>query len=180
MVSASVLTMLLTPYLFWVAPRMAKFFVMKPDPEKPQSTRVNSIVIAGFGPAGEEVVQTLSAHGFEPHVIDLNPRAASKHVHYGDASQPEILTEAGILDALGMVITVPDPAAAEAIINTARTLRPDLPLVVRARHNRSAAGLLAAGATHVVDEEVTVGRVLSTAALRIFRLNAVQSGGRRT
>jgi CPA2 family monovalent cation:H+ antiporter-2 len=180
LVSSSVLTMLATPYLFLLAPRFARLFGMKPDLQRHREPGRGKVIIAGYGPAGEEVARSIAGHGIDTRVVDLNPRSAAEGVCFGDASQPEILTQAGILDALGMVITVPDPAAAEAIINTARTLRPDLPLVVRARHNRSAAGLLASGATHVVDEEVTVGRVLSTAALRIFRLNAVQSGGRRT
>ncbi len=180
MVSASVLTMLLTPYLFGLAPKLSGFFAMKPDPERPRSSGRNTILVAGFGPAGEEVVHTLNAHGFEPHVIDLNPRAASKHVHYGDASQPEILTEAGVADAKGVVITVPDPAAAAAIVNSVRSMRPDIPVIVRSRHSRSAAALLAAGATTVVDEERTVGRNLSKLALQLFRFTAARSDGRQT
>lgn len=180
MVSAAVLTMLATPYLFWVAPRLARFFVMKADPDKPRSGTENLIIVAGYGPAGEEVVHTLNAHGFEPHIIDLNPRTASKHVHYGDASQPEILTEAGIIHAQGVVVTVPDPAAAAAIVHTVRAIRPELPIIVRSRHSRSATALLAAGATSVVDEERTVGRSLSNTALRLFRLTAARSDGQQT
>ncbi len=180
LVSASVLTMLATPYLFRAAPVISKWFGMKPDLLKPWLDGSGKVIIAGYGPAGEEVARALAQHGLETHIIDLNPQSASSDVHFGDASQPEILTQAGILNACGMVVTIPDPAAAQAVVIAARTLRPDMPLVVRARHNRSAAGLLAAGATHVVDEEITVGRVLSTAALRSFRLSGGQSGGRRT
>ncbi len=180
LVSSSVLTMLATPYLFLLAPRLAKLFGMKPDFSKPREIGGGNVVIAGYGPAGEEVARALAGHGLDTYIIDLNPRSASAGIHFGDASQPEILNQAGIFNALGMVVTVPDPAAAEAIVNAVRTLRPEMPLVVRARHNRSAAGLLAAGATHVVDEERAVGRLLSTAALRIFRLSVGQSGGRQT
>ncbi|MBA3972945.1 MAG: hypothetical protein C0504_01855 [Candidatus Solibacter sp.] len=180
MVSASVLTLLVTPYLFWVAPRLAALFVMRPDLEKPRDLSANSILIAGYGPAGEEVVHTLRAHGFEPHIIDLNPKTASNHVHYGDASQPEILTEAGLTHAKGVVITVPDPAAAAAIVRTVRAIRPEVPVIVRSRHSRSAAALLSAGATNVVDEERTVGRNLSKLALQLFRPTSARSDGQQT
>ncbi|MBE0657619.1 MAG: cation:proton antiporter [Bryobacteraceae bacterium] len=180
MVSASVLTMLATPYLFMAAPKLAMLFVMRPEPEVYRLDRENTIIIAGYGPAGEEVVQTLSAHGFEPHIIDLNPRTTSAHVHFGDASQPEILAEAGLIHAKGVVITVPDPAAAAAIVHTVRAIRPEVPVIVRSRHSRSAAALLSAGATNVVDEERTVGRNLSKLALQLFRPTAARSDGQQT
>ena len=180
MVSAAVLTMLATPYLFLAAPKLARLFVMTPEPDIPRRTAANSIIIAGFGPAGEEVVQTLNAHGFEPHIIDLNPRTTSAHVHFGDAAQPEILAEAGLDNAAGIVVTIPDPAAAAAIVRTVRAIRPEVPVIVRSRHSRSAAALLAAGATNVVDEERTVGRNLSKLALQLFRPTSARSDGRQT
>jgi voltage-gated potassium channel Kch len=60
-----------------------------------------------------------------------------------------------------VVVTVPDPHAAVRIVEMIRRLRPHVPIAARCRYNRHVANLQGAGADIVVDEEVTMGNMLS-------------------
>lgn len=167
LVSASVLTLLLTPWLFKLAPKLASLFGTAPEHEAlgmaPDERRV---LVAGYGPAGGEVVRAIVERGFSPFILEMNPNTSGAGVHFGDASRPEILHDAGIGRALALVVTVPDPKVAVSIISEARSLAPDLPIIVRSRYHRYLADLVAAGATLVVDEEQSVGRLLAAQVLK--------------
>ena len=78
-----------------------------------------------------------------------------------DASHEEILMHAGLSDVCMAVVTVPDPATSIGIVKMIRRLRPELNIVVRCRYNRHLADLEKAGADMVVDEETTMGQMLS-------------------
>jgi CPA2 family monovalent cation:H+ antiporter-2 len=60
----------------------------------------------------------------------------------GDASDPAVLIQAHIADARQLVIAVPDAVGAPKMIETARTLNPDIECVVRC-HSEDEAALLA-------------------------------------
>ena len=59
------------------------------------------------------------------------------------------------------VVTVPDPHAAARIVAMIRRLRPQITIAVRCRYNRHMENLHKAGADIVVDEEITMGDMLS-------------------
>lgn len=167
LISASVLTLLVTPYLFSVAPKIASLFGSPGDQRLAESDETERrVIVSGFGPAGREVVRALDERGFSPYVIELNPATSGANVHFGDATRPEILESARIRSALALVVTVPDPRVAQSVINTARGLVPDLPIIVRSRYHRYLPDLLAAGSTLVVDEEQSVGRLLAAQVLK--------------
>ena len=166
LVSASVITLLLTPYLFKIAPRLSRAFGMSPEPAVACATPARRVIVAGFGPAGREVVRALQERSFEPYVLELNPDSAGGFVHFGDASRPEILEHAGLARALAFVVTVPDPQVAQTMTACARRLAPDVPVIVRSRYHRFLPDLLAAGATLAVDEESSVGRLLAAQVLK--------------
>ena len=68
---------------------------------------------------------------------------------------------AGLPEACMVVVTIPDPHAAVRIVEMIRRLRPHVPIASRCRYNRHVADLEGAGADIVVDEEITVGDMLS-------------------
>lgn len=166
LVSASVITLLLTPYLFKVAPKLSSFFGMHPDTVTRAAASPRRVVVAGYGPAGREVVRALQERHFEPYVLEMNPDSTGGIVHFGDASRPEILEHANIAQSLAFVVTVPDPRVAQVMVACARRLAPDLPVIVRSRYNRFLPDLLGAGATLAVDEESSVGRLLAAQVLK--------------
>ena len=175
-VSVTIVLMLATPYMVGYArplsDRLLAFVLKKGregefDGDAVSHESGRRVILVGLGPAGRHVIQTLKNDGFEPVIIDVNPasrnfaRENGIEIHLGDAAHEEILHHAGIHRACMVVITVPDPGISAQIIRTIRQMAQDLPLVVRCRYNRHFKDLQAAGATIIVDEEITVGESLS-------------------
>jgi CPA2 family monovalent cation:H+ antiporter-2 len=176
LVSVIIVLMLVTPYLINHADTFAERLLALISHRKPlaadlsssiQSAPVNHVLVVGLGPAGRQVVKTLVAHRLEPVLIDVNPksrdyaRQQGLRLHLGDAGHEEILMHAGLADVCMAVVTIPDPHAAVQIVAMIRRLRPQLPIAVRCRYNRHMPDLQKAGADIVVDEEITMGDMLS-------------------
>jgi voltage-gated potassium channel len=116
------------------------------------------VIVCGFGRVGRNLAQYLSAAGRDVVVIDNDPaRAAAAegagHVVLGDATTDEALKEAGIERARVLVTTLTTDAANLFVTLTARSLRPDLFIVARARVESSEAKLSQAGADRVVNPQ---------------------------
>ena len=71
-----------------------------------------------------------------------------------------------------MVVTIPDPAAARAVVELIRSLAPNVYIIARARYHRYSDDLEAGGAHEVVDEERFVGSRLAARLRR--RVRAVE------
>ena len=182
-VSVTVVTLLLTPYLVRLAPRAAGWFEgrfrrgagTQPASDEPAGERPR-LLIVGFGPAGQRVAGDLLRRlRGRISVIDLNPQAAGVAqeyglgVHLGDASQAEILEHAGIGGRRGgWFVTLPDPEAVRRVIQLCRSLRPNLTIIARARYHAHRWDLTIAGAETVVDEEDHVGHRLAAEARRVL------------
>lgn len=175
-VSVIIVLMLVTPALVTHADTLAERLLSLIFRRKPlaadlsssrESDRVNQVLVVGLGPAGRQVVQTLVAHRLEPVLIDVNPKSRKYahqqglRLHLGDAGHEEMLMHAGLAGVCMAVVTVPDPHAAIQIVAIIRRLRPQVPIAVRCRYNRHMADLQKAGADIVVDEEITMGEMLS-------------------
>jgi CPA2 family monovalent cation:H+ antiporter-2 len=169
LVAVSVATLFLSPYLIALSPGLADWISKRLGAQGVQGVRKEAgeghVVVIGYGPAGQSVVQSLLDRGTAVTVIDLNPSNLQDRpglrMQFGDAASPEILEHAGITSAVALVVTIPDPAGARLIIATARTLAPDIPILVRARYHLYAEDLKAAGATECADEEAEIGHLLA-------------------
>jgi K+:H+ antiporter len=187
MISATITTLFLTPYLVASAPRLALAVVQflssfkllaapSVDLAEGQSTTKADFIIIGFGPAGEAVGQTIERLGNRVAVLDLNPGSIQKvkqlgfRGHIGDAMNADVLVHVGINTAAVAVVTVPDPAAARTIVELIRSIAPDVHIIARARYHRYLADLQSGGAHEVIDEERIVG--VRLAALLRRRLDS--------
>lgn len=177
-VAVTVLSLLATPYLVTAAFPMAGLVESLHRRLRPRTAvwsaagqkagPQSAILLVGFGPAGQRVAESLlDEHGKAMVVLELNPRNAAIAQRYGlravlgNADQPEVLEEAGIHSARIVVITVPDPAESQKIINLCRSLNGEVELLVRARYHAYRWELQFAGADAVVDEEEQVGLQLA-------------------
>lgn len=198
-VSVTGLSLLLTPYLVAAAPRLAdalerkagaaraapltvatpaptgEIVVEPPQAQPPRQRETRSILIIGFGPAGQRVAEALiGEHKDEIQVVELNPRTAAIAQRYelpyqlGNASQMEVLQSARIDEARVVIITVPDPVAARQVIHLCRSANPDVTILARARYHAYRWELQLAGAESVIDEEDQVGMKLAAEAKRIL------------
>jgi len=118
------------------------------------------VIVCGFGRVGRNLAQYVTGAGQDVVVIDHDPaRAAaataerSGHVVQGDATIDEVLKEAGIERARVLVTALNTDAANLFVTLTARSLRPDLFIVARARLESSEAKLTQAGADRVVNPQ---------------------------
>ncbi len=185
LVSSSLVTLLLAPYLIASAPRLAGLLygrapgrprTSSTENGKPEEEPSGHVIVVGFGPTGSRVISALTEVGTPYLVLERNPRAvkegraAGMRIKFGDASHGEVLREAGIRTAMALVVTVPEPRMAAAIVRAARTFRSDLPVLARARYARYAKMLAESGADAVLSEEDMMGNRLAAATLRLVGL----------
>jgi CPA2 family monovalent cation:H+ antiporter-2 len=128
-------------------------------------------IVVGYGRVGTVVCELLHHHGIDFVAIDRSPqtvmRARQSHpeVYYGNAADAEFLKLCGIGTAPGVIITVDVPDDLNNIVATVRRLRPDIPIVARARDAAHARQLYSAAVTDAVPETIEASLQVSEAAL---------------
>lgn len=131
-------------------------------------------ILCGYGRTGQHLARFLEKEHIPLIALDLDPErvreaaAAGDSVVFGDASQREALVAAGIMRADIVVVTSNDAQLALRVLHHARTLRPGLPVVVRASEERDVARFEAAGAAEVVPEALESSVMLATHALALL------------
>ena len=176
LIATTILLLFAAPYMVttampatdWALSRLVRRrSVRAEDNADNHETMRGKVLVVGFGPAGQQVVNQLPALGLQPVVIDVNPKGQEQArrldvpLHLGDAASEEILLHGGAAQACMAVVTVPDPATSLRVVETLRRLRPEIPIAVRCRYNRHLDRLRQAGVTILVDEETVVGRELA-------------------
>lgn len=167
LVAASVVTLLFVPLMIGLAPLLAGG-LRRGSGGDFVGTRGRVIVI-GIGPSAGAALAAIRAAGVPLAVIDFNSPAVQRLRDLGDggvvgdARRGEILAAAGVAHARLVLLSIPDPTAAAAVIRQVRVLAPSVPIIARCSYNRAESQLRAAGATDVVLEEDAVGLVLGRA-----------------
>ena len=116
------------------------------------------VLLAGFGRYGQIVARLLLATGIRPTVIDHDAdtvdsaRRAGFAVHFGDATEADLLAAAGAGQARVMVVAIDDPQQASRVVALVREHWPDLRIVARARDAVHAMDLMEDGVHHVQRE----------------------------
>lgn len=129
-------------------------------------------IICGFGRIGEIIARQLKERGIPLVIIENNPDLApvleESGYYYilGDASKEEVLLEAGIERAKGLVAVVSSDAHNVFITLTARSLNPNLFIVARGAEPGSQQKLLRAGADRVESPYELGGRKMAQTILR--------------
>ncbi|MBS4036917.1 MAG: monovalent cation:proton antiporter-2 (CPA2) family protein [Hydrogenophaga sp.] len=116
------------------------------------------VLLAGFGRYGQIVARLLLATGIRPTVIDHDAdtidsaRRAGFVVHFGDATEADLLAAAGAAQARVMVVAIDDPQQASRVVALVRQHWPQLRIVARARDAVHAMDLMEDGVHHVQRE----------------------------
>ncbi|HSN73158.1 MAG TPA: cation:proton antiporter [Steroidobacteraceae bacterium] len=186
LLAATVVSMALSPLLIRHNRRIADLLLRRP--ETPASTLEREliatqdtasrdhVVICGFGRVGQNLARVLEKQGFEYLALDMDPtrvreaRQAGDPVVYGDAAEPEILEAMGLQTCSVLVITFASPGIALNIIETARELRPDVPILVRTQDDTHLDALQKAGATEVVPETFEASLMLASHLLMLLQV----------
>jgi voltage-gated potassium channel len=128
-------------------------------------------IVCGFGRVGRQAVRDLRAEGAKYVVVDDNSDnrepAVAAGIRYidGSPSDDEMLRQAGIERARGIIACVDSDAENIFIALTARELRSDILIVARASAEDSEKKLLRAGADRVVSPYKTSGSEMARVAL---------------
>ncbi len=131
---------------------------LPPEALEPPSATSGQVLVVGYGRVGRLVGEMLTEHGQAFLAIDANPstvamgRKEGANVFYGDAGRTEMLERCGIDTARAVVVTMDAPVKVDEVVSAARSLRPDLILIARARDHKHAARLYALGVTDAVPE----------------------------
>jgi CPA2 family monovalent cation:H+ antiporter-2 len=179
-VAGSIATLVATPFLVGVAPRVAHFLDRRAErAPKPADDEVvdpphNHVILVGFGLAGQNIARVLKARGIGYVALDSNAgsiataRSRGEPVLYGDATRHSTLERMGIANARMVVVAISDPIGTRQVVNLARTLAPDVPIYARTRYVLEVDDLERAGATKVIAEEFESTITLAGAILRHF------------
>ena len=129
-------------------------------------------IICGYGRIGTRIVAEFEEHKVPYVVIDQTEEAlerirAERHLHIeGDASKEEILKQAGIDRARGLVSAVDSDERAVYIVLAARALNPNLYIVARSGRPESIRRLELAGATRTISPYLMAGHRMAELAIR--------------
>jgi len=162
LISSTIITMILTPFLFKLAPKLAgksgKIDQIK-SKEKLIEDVQNHVIIAGFGLNGRNLAHVLKEAGIKYVIIEMNPDTVKKeklkgeNIIYGDIGNCEVLKTALIINAKILVIAISDRSTSRRAVRLAKQLNPNIYVIVRTRFMRDTDELVKLGADMVIPEE---------------------------
>jgi voltage-gated potassium channel len=127
-------------------------------------------VVCGYGRVGHQVVRAFAADGVPFVVIDQDPETVEECLAegylaiLGEASDDDVLEEAGVRRAKGLVAAVDSDADNVFVVLSARKINSGLHIVARASSDSSAAKLEIAGADRALSPYAMGGRRLASLA----------------
>jgi len=167
--SVTVVTMLATPLLMNLAPRLAKLVPdrfdnsLTTEQQEIGGSRLAALrdhtIIVGFGLNGRYLAHVLKSSSIPYCILELNPHTVRDAGHegepicFGDASRLEILRMVNLAAARILVITADDLATSRRIVSIARQNQQELYIIVRTKFASNARDLYQLGANHVIAEE---------------------------
>lgn len=182
-VSAAVVTMVMTPYLARLAGPIYRWQRRHASPTEPSvdpgdvPVVTRPVLIAGAGRVGLRVARLLTAQDVEVVLVDFDhrrvhaAREAGHPVIFGDAAQGPVLQAAGVERARLAVVTLPAAVDSLAVSSRIRALTADVPLFVRTDTLEEVQDLLALGAIHVVQPEFEAALELAREALEVLEVD---------
>jgi len=180
-IAAMVLLMLAAPLYPMVAERLNErlsardFLARSADIFKIAAesiSRSDHVVICGYGRSGQYLARLLDTEGVRVVALDYDPErvreaSGSGEVVFGDATRREVLIAAGIERARALVVSFAEVEVALRIVGTVRSVRADLPIIVRTSDDEAIDTLLDAGATEVVPDVLEGSLMLASHSLLV-------------
>lgn len=140
------------------------------------------IIVCGYGRNGRRAALELknSRKKFliierDDHVLERFPDAAKTYNFFmGDATQDEVLIDAGIKKADTIITTLPSDSENVFITLTARTMNPEIKIISRASDEKVEKKLMRAGANHVVMPDALGGYHMAHIVTKPFIVEFVE------
>ena len=124
-----------------------------------ETAYTDHLLIIGYGINGRNLARAAREFGFPYSIIEMNPQTVREEVarnepmHFGDATNEAVLTQAGAERARAAAVVIGDPVATRSIVAQLRRMCPELHIIARTRFLTEVQPLYALGASDVVPEE---------------------------
>lgn len=182
----SVLSMIFTPFLFKLAPKIALArpstrWKVAQEASRPIRTTVKAAkgpvghtILIGFGISGQNMATAMLSLKIPFKAIELNYDVVKKlkkrgvDIHFGDATRAEVLEHAGIATAKLVVVAVSGAKIIAPILQAVRTARPDVQIIVRSQYVRDVELLKREPLTDIVVAEIETAIELLARSLKVY------------
>ncbi len=169
--SITILTMTLTPFIIKLSPYMSKFLLKLPIPKKLLFGRHSEskdsqyigleghLIIIGFGVNGRNLSRAAKVAKIPYVIIEMNSdtvkqeRSNGEPIYFGDASYTSILNHVSCDRARVVVIAISDHSATKRIIKSVRSISDELYIIARTRFLGEVLFLYELGANDVIPQE---------------------------
>ncbi|CAN5755826.1 cation:proton antiporter [soil metagenome] len=150
------------------------------DSEDPLATLTGHAVLCGYGRVGQVIGSELMRREIPLLVLEEDPslvrdlRGRNVAIVLGYAELPEVLDQARLDKAQVLIVAIPDPMAAERIIDYAREINPLLQIIVRAHHLAEQQRFIDRGASEALISEVELALEMVGFALERFDVPSIE------
>ncbi|MDR3212396.1 MAG: Kef family K(+) transporter [Azoarcus sp.] len=189
--AASLISIALNPLVFAAIPALQRWllehyeFARRLDRREPPFAQLpmstdrkyleGQVVLVGYGRVGQRIAQALTERSI-PYVIAEQNRECVEDLRKkgvaavcGDATAPEVLIQAHIANAAMLVVATPSPLDVRLMAQTARTLNPDIEIVVRTHNDEESRLLHGEGIGTVFFGEEELARSMSHHVVERFK-----------
>lgn len=136
-------------------------------------TGAQRIIVVGYGPVGRHLTRILRDNNLDVVVVEMNidtvqrQSAKGEKIIYGDATQREVLIHAGAEEAEGLIVSSSSAPATE-IVEVARSINPNMRILVHTTYLSVAENLKHEGASAVFSGEREVAVAMTEYLMRDF------------
>jgi CPA2 family monovalent cation:H+ antiporter-2 len=185
--AVSVISMMLTPALVAVAPRIGEALSrvtwlrwlnrpVRMIQEEHVAELEDHLIIAGFGFTGQNLARAAQVAEVDYVVIELNPDTVQRYaadgepIFCGDATYAPVLEHAGIKRAGVLAVAMSDAAGTRRTVEEASRLNPQCHIIARAHFTSDLHDVIGIGANEVVAEEFEASLEIFARVLRAYMI----------
>ncbi|WP_298319967.1 TrkA family potassium uptake protein [uncultured Aquimarina sp.] len=143
---------------------ITEYIVSKNDPKRMQNRKIqkmihqleNHIIIVGYGRNGKQAAAKLTAYNKKFIIVEKDEEIIQRYQSEsllflkGNATEDDVLIEAGLKKATTLICTLPEDADNLFIVLSARQINKDLKIISRASQDASYKKIRLAGADNVI------------------------------
>lgn len=185
--ASSLLTLIVSPMLINVSPRIASWVSFLPLPEKlrtglrgemaeEKESLHHHVIIVGFGISGRNLAHSCKLAGIPYTILEMNPdtvreqKKRGEPIQFGDATHLSVLEHLHLQEAKALAVLVNDPIAARHIIKIAREANSSIYIIVRARYVQEMSLMSRLGADEVIPDEFGTSVEVFSRVLRQYHV----------
>ncbi len=129
------------------------------DSDNAEAKPIQHALVIGAGPVGRQITSRLETMGVDVCLIDISPinlqpfAQAGFNTVAGDARQADVLRRASVEQCRLAIVSVPEDAISNQVIQALRKSNPTVAILVRCRYASNVEPARRVGATTVISEE---------------------------